>query len=116
GSFHGDAKGKINGTAFDINLDTKKSLRDVKEGTPIPFTLKLSYGGQNYDIASDLSFKGKTYRLDKLKANVMGIDATGDVTANMETNVPMITGTLNTSDINVAKLQPPKVASNGRLL
>jgi uncharacterized protein involved in outer membrane biogenesis len=116
GSFHGDAKGKINGTPFDINLDTKKSLRDVKEGTPIPFVLKLSYGGQNYDIASDLSFKGKTYRLDKLKAKVMGIDATGDVTANMETNVPMISGTLNTSDIDVAKLQSPKVASNGKLL
>ncbi len=116
GSFHGEGEGLINGVAFDIKLDTKKSLREVKEGTPIPFELKLSYGGQNYDVKSNLSWKGKTYRLADLQAKVMGIDLSGNVVADMGGAIPNITGDIATPELNLSKLSPPKSAANGQVL
>src|SRR5262249_50761306 len=105
GAFQAKGDGLVNGVPLGIGLETKTSLRDVKEGTTIPLELHVTYGPQSVDLKGDFSFRGKAYRFNNMEAKVLGSVFTGTVQADMSGNVPMITGNVSTPELNVGKLQ-----------
>ncbi|HVY12989.1 MAG TPA: AsmA family protein, partial [Alphaproteobacteria bacterium] len=117
GTFHAEGSGAINGAAFDMRLDTKKSLREVKEGTPIPLDLHLAYGNQTYDVKADLSWKGKTYRLASMDLKAMGASFSGDLTADLGGALPYLTGNITTPEFNLTHMSSSAEApvSDGKL-
>jgi uncharacterized protein involved in outer membrane biogenesis len=110
GSFQMEGEGLVNGAPLEMKLETKTSLREVKEGATIPLELHVSYNKQVVDLKGQFSFRGKTYRFNELEAKLLGNLFTGTVQADMSGNVPMITGNISTPELNLSKMQTAKVS------
>ncbi len=116
-SFRAAGRGQVNGTAFALDLAVQKNLREVREGAVLPLDLKLSYGPQDYDLKTDFSWRGKTYKLEALKAEAMGLRLSGELQADLSGSLPHIGGRLTAPEIDLTKLTPPpRTAAGGRLL
>ncbi|MBY0428219.1 MAG: AsmA family protein [Alphaproteobacteria bacterium] len=98
------AQGSYNKAPFTVEFNAPGGIQELSEGKPTQIDLKADYAGQSYAVKGTYARVAKTQSIKNLIAKVMGIDVTGNITANMEGGVPSVTGNLSAQEVNLSSL------------
>ena len=98
------AQGSYNKTPFTVEFTAPGGVQELSEGKPTQIDLQADYAGQSYSIKGTYARSAKTQSIKNLSAKVMGIDVTGNLTANLDGAVPSISGNLSAPDVNLSSL------------
>lgn len=110
GALKVSVKGGLNQSPFTIDFSAEKGLAVLVAGTATPIDLKANMSGQDVALKGNFARDGKAYTLDAMDAKVKGMDFTGKLRINTEGAVPLISGSINSPEINLLSLQPAKTA------
>ncbi len=92
------AEGSYNKTPFTIEFTAPGGVQQLSDGKPAQIDLKADYAGQSYALKGTYTRGTKVQDIKNLQAKIMGMDFTGNLTLNQESEVPMITGNLSTPE------------------
>ena len=98
------AQGSYNKAPFTVEFTAPGGIQELSEGKPTQIDLKADYAGQSYTVKGTYARSTKSQSIKNLNAKVMGIDVTGNLTANLDGDVPSVTGNLSASEINLSSL------------
>lgn len=98
------AQGAYNKTPFTVEFTAPEGLQHLTGGKPALIDLKADYAGQSYAVKGTYTRTAKTHDIKNLNAKVMGIDVSGNLNANLEGDVPSLTGALSIPELNLASL------------
>jgi uncharacterized protein involved in outer membrane biogenesis len=118
GALSVQARGNYNAQGFDVDLNAPKGWKELADGTLTPVELKAKYAGESYDVKAHFSQKPKLIEVKNLQTVYKGAEFTGNLNIRTDTNVPMVTGNLASTSLDLrgflkqAALMPPLLAQS----
>lgn len=98
------AEGSYNKTPFTLEFTAPGGVQLLSDGKPSQIDLKADYAGQSYAVKGTYTRGEKVHDIKNLSAKLMGIDFTGNLKLNLESTVPMISGSLSAPEANLTSL------------